>query len=476
MNENTYPLAAIGAGQIATSYPYGIETRPYPTQRIEHVTDLASIALATAVPLRALWILPGDPIAQRAKDPAFWAPRERWDIFATGSQGGSRSTARVSYINEHSKKSRSIQIFSEVDSTNRWGLQPNDVRHLAFLVATYERLMGVEVLFSPAQTALAALKNTCDVSTRRSWIFPLAKATITDLPTAPEVAPQHVNPLPISGKFVHVFDGNAAYMRAAKHGFGTGEPVWLASKEEITTRLAVKGIDGLTRVCQGKEYGLWCVTAFKRDADLYDHLPSPWGNRGGNPDQEWFTTPQVTLAYQQGWYIMFHQGYHWPARQQLMMNWVDQMWEARQRVKGSQSEALIKRSFNRAVGMMAHPLHDEQKTVPWYCRRDWAGTIWAQNYLLQCIKIATIEKQHPGYLCVDTDQIAWISDEVDVRNALPGILDRSDQLGGYKHVVTLAGRDAQQVIDMAQAGTSLTPLLTAFLAARRNLSLVEVVD
>lgn len=462
MNDAPYPLAAIGAGEIAAATPYGITVRPYPTDTIKHVSDLAIIALTKELPYRSLWIMPNDVIAERAKDPAFWAARDGWDIFATGNQNGARNAARICRHGAKGEAARNIQIFSDVASTNRWGIVPESTGHLANIMRKYEELMGVAAAFSPAFTARAALVRTCGVASRNDWLMPLAQSTIDALPIVPEIVPEFVNPYPCDGTHVHVVDGNAAYMRAAKHSFGCGEPVYLDTVSD----------DLVQRILAGKEYGCFCISA--ESPDTYDNIdpdpqmPSPWGIADNAfPEAEWFYAPQIALAHKQGWAIHIHEGWHWPVKHEVFKDWIERLWTARIAIRGTQTEALVKRSFNHAIGTFARPIDPDQK-VMWYHRRDWASTIWAQNYLLQCLKIANIEKARRGaFLCVATDQIAWVGHDPNPDSDMPGILDRSEALGGYKHVATLEGNEAQECITLARSGARIGDV-TAFIRQAKN--------
>ena len=65
------------------------------------------------------------------------------------------------------------------------------------------------------------------------------------------------------------------------------------------------------------------------------------------------------------------------------------------------------------------------------------------------------------------DSLAFLSNEPDPAQALPGLFDRAKELGGYKHVCTLAGDDVSAIVDAARSGISGAALFRLINQARR---------
>lgn len=449
---NNLAIAVIGNGEVIAASPAGIERRPYPTDYIAHVSGLAAIALTEALPLRAIWIDPSDPtLTAASQQPAFWESLGGCHVWATGVAGaGVPSSAQVRRDNGTGAQRREVSIFA--DLPRRWGLECAGPT-LANVIRHYEQAMTVDARYSPAQTALALLAKQSNMPSRAGWLTPLSDSMYHALPFPSMVAPLHVNPIPRNGRYIHMYDKNAAYMAAAKHGLGAGDPTYIPS---IDTDLAI-------RVSQGKVYGLWCISAWPPTKPS-NTIPDPFMGDQQPVEEHWVYSPQISLAAQLGWKILFHEGYHWPNYHTVCCDWADHLWAARQQVKGSITEGLIKRSFNQARGVMARPVAPGGR-VQWYHRPDWSAVMAAEHYLRQVKQIDAFETKQPGYLCCNTDSIAWTSDDPDPATALPGILDRRDGLGGYKHSGTIAGEAAQTIITQARMGATITTLASAMRAA-----------
>lgn len=455
---NPLPMAVIGDGEITTLSG----SRPYPTASINHVMGLAQIALAPALPLRALWIKPGSDVDLVSQEAHFWQPAPGWKVFATGQQFGGRiSAASIRRDNVSGAARREIMIYA--DPVNRWAagkdllsMGPAGARVLLLRSADYEREMSlpdrpVHLQFSLASTANLLLQHYNDTAQRREWMHPLSEATLRTIPWPQDAAPLHVNrafaqELRYVTPFVHVYDKNGAYLAACKRGFGTGEPEHVVSPNKALCDW----------VCQGKAVGLWCITARPPaiTGDGRGDLPTPWDHSGEAPDHAWVYTPQIQAAWKLGWDVEIHEGHYWPDYHNVMCEWADHLWAARQHVKGSAVETMLKRSFVEARGIFRRPPGDSER-IRWYHRPDWSGMIVSEHYCRQLMQIRTYQDKSPGltgYLAVMTDKIAWVTDDPYPETAIPHILERVDTKGGYKHVGTWGGAEAREIIALCADG------------------------
>ena len=460
MTPNTYPIAVIGDGMITSA----TGSRPYPTGDIINVTGLATIALAKADGQRAMWIAPGSDLARKATQAKFWkefqlGPEPNWNVFAVGPQDSTPNAASVRRTGKgaHKEDRREVMIYADLDT--RWmldiqgedyGASPWPSQHEALLqcLETYERHMGVQARFTPASTALALLQQVNQGCSSVAYLDPLSRDVIDQVPWPIARAPGHANQRPRDGKYVHVFDKRSAYMASAMGEVGRGDPIHVADVgvHDDPNPEWQEMID--------KEVpGLWCITADKGPR-VPDALPSPFNTHGDMPDHEWYYGPQIKLARQMGYLITIHEGYIWPKHHRTLRTWVAALWTARQAVKDTPTEAMIKASFTQSLGVMSRRPGPTEK-LQWYHRPDWNGLITAQHYLRHTRKIIEIEATHPGYLAESTDSVAWISDDPNWTTALPdGWRGKDGQIGQYRHVFTYAGDNAQTLITMAREGQS----------------------
>jgi hypothetical protein len=450
---NTYGIAIIGDGQITTSSG----SRPYPTADILNVTGLAHIALAKVDGQRAMWIAPGSDLARKAHDPKFWkefqlGPEPNWNVFATGPQDSTPNAASVRRTGKgaHKEDRREVMIYADLDT--RWALEtgyPAAFTPALMLqcIEAYERQMGVQARFTPASTALALLQKLHTDCSSVAYLDPLSRDMIDSIPWPIARAPGHANPHPMDGKYVHVFDKRSAYMASSMGEVGRGDPDhWDYYRDA----------DFMTAM-QKETPGLWCISAQPPTngitspamawEDLLSDLPSPFNTHGDLPDHEWYYTPQVKLAMLMGFTIQVHEAYIWPKHHRTLRPWVERLWQARQAVRGTPTEAMIKASFTQSLGVMARRPQASEK-LQWYHRPDWSGMLTAQHYLRQVKKIMEVA---PNYLAVSTDSVAIVSDEANWPDALPaGWLGKPGQLGEYRSVATYTGEQAQTLIRMAR--------------------------
>lgn len=424
-------IVVIGDGEIFTR----AGSRPYDTTNILHVTGLAGIALHDG--FRAVWIKPGSDVERKAENPSFWRPGpifgkpEHWNIFTTGANNETPSYASIRAVGQHDE----VSVYGDV--ANRWYCDSSNAEDVLRHIIRYEHVLGTETRQTPAQTALELLRRTCATPARTGWLEPLSDDIYRSIPWPHERGLSHTNPDPRDGQYIHVYDKRFAFGAACLHEFGSGDPMLLTSN--------ISSDD----ILRGKVYGLFCISATPPKTAI-DYLPSPWAASEPTPEQDYYYTPQLVLAHQMGWEITIHDGYVWSKKHQLLRDWAQTIYHARNRpgIQGTSIETLIKASFNQARGVM-RPSNDYK--LQWYHRPDWNNTIAAVHYLRQMLSIQTNERAFPGYLAVKVDSIAWISDDPNPDTAIKLNRDPA-MLGSYKHVCTYAGRDAQHIIQAARDG------------------------
>src|SRR6185312_5769904 len=293
---------------------------------------------------------------------------------------------------------------------------------------------------------LYSFHSSCE---RVAWVDSMSQSIIDTVPWPHNRRPGHVNPNPLDGAYVHVYDKRSAYMASAMMKQGRGDPQhWQPLSDKSASPSAWQAIEN-------EMPGLWCITA----APPYESspLPSPFSMSNSLPDHDWFYTPQVKLAKLMGYGVLLHEAWVWPKAHAVLTPWVQHLWHARQATRDTPAEAMIKQSFNMALGVMRRTPEEGQK-LKWYHRPDWVGGLTACNYLRQVKRILELGAGYEvsPYLGTSTDSIAITSNDPDPLTACtlmpkPGTPER---LGEYRHIATFSGAAATELIEMARAGES----------------------
>lgn len=424
----------------------GVHTGP-PATGAFGVTELAAIAAAWNC--GSVWLMPGCALDQAAQSPAFWRQPAGWRVFAPAAPGMA-PTFGIVRADRRDRWTPELQVFADLQ---QWGISPDATPQTVYTaIQGYLRAMQVPVAYSPAATSLALLERSCSTPQRAGWLRAMDARIVRDLPWPTVTAPNHCTCSTLDAPYLHIFDKNSAYLAMCTESYGSGTP------DHVDGGKYSKNL-----------YGLWRVTAEPLDS-LWDglYLPNPFGS-SQEIFSEWYYTPQVELAMQLGWQVTIHEGYVWPESHELLKDWARRLHDCRamSRERWPVLDRMLKVTATRTWGRLEHkPLPDEP--VKWSHRPDWTGTIKARAYqraLLQIRKIERATVTTPTfYVAVDTDALVFASDLADPAEACPGMLDRQDQLGGYKHVRTLSGPIVAQLLgDAPSCGSG-----SAFMALVRK--------
>src|SRR6185312_2699622 len=257
-----YPIGIIGGGDVTTAK----SVRHYSPGMVRTVLDLAEWCLGAGAkiePLRALWIAPGSDIAELAESPAFWqidAPG--WRGFAIGPNDMPPDAACIRRDGT-GKWEREVFLHGSLDT--RW-FGPAEATHAEMLatIATYELHLGA-ASYSPASTALDKLYSFHSSCERVAWVDSMSQSIIDTVPWPHNRRPGHVNPNPLDGAYVHVYDKRSAYMASAMMKQGRGDPQhWQPLSDKSASPSAWQAIEN-------EMPGLWCITA----APPYESSPLP---------------------------------------------------------------------------------------------------------------------------------------------------------------------------------------------------------
>lgn len=237
--------------------------------------------------------------------------------------------------------------------------------------------------------------------------------------------------------YVHVIDKNSQYLSAATgQALGIGQVIHVP--EEMMVHQVIPG---------GKDAGFYRITATCGDPGwhyLFDGKSGPdplYGRSEDENRQEWVTAPLLKLLYDLGWNVAIHEYYSWPESRRILEVPASELWSTRAHfAKLSMGEAeqfayeQTKRIATAMVGMFAASGTKEKK----YYRPDiWATIVeGAKARLIYNIrKIAEETGNFP--IGVLTDALYYLSQEADIKIALGSIMNRQEQLGGFKRLYSL---------------------------------------
>jgi hypothetical protein len=235
--------------------------------------------------------------------------------------------------------------------------------------------------------------------------------------------------------YLHAYDKNSAYPRAAvEEHFGIGEPEH-------------RDADFAPLAWDGKRPGIWRVTVhhpelilqmraegqFYVDYGLLPPVTWTWDK------PVWLSTPMVKLVFSQGYHVTMHEAWIFPTYAHVFRKWVQDLWGIRQE---EGLDAVDRQSFkqilNDTLGFTRSSKFEESPLA----RPDWSTQIVGGYYaamIYNLIKIAQEAEMYP--LFVTVDEVVYASSDANPETAVPGILEHSKSLGGYKHEWSLPVTD-----------------------------------
>lgn len=209
------------------------------------------------------------------------------------------------------------------------------------------------------------------------------------------------------GQWVHHFDKNSQYLSACRSVYtGVGDPI----HADNPTGLKFPGIYRVT---------------WDSGTSVFDGIRYPWIF---DVNDEWVTQELLAFAIKQGYRMHIYEAWVFPDHARILEEWAMRLWHARSVLRGINEEAAQEINNIAHVGPGAfatnagvHPgidlIHPN-----WWC--DVVGAARVRM-------LANLLKYGPS-VCIRTDALYYITHEQDIRKAVPGILDRETESGGYK--------------------------------------------
>jgi hypothetical protein len=193
-------------------------------------------------------------------------------------------------------------------------------------------------------------------------------------------------------------------------------------------------------------------------------LPHPLQNllhtNEGGVRRGWFWTYTVKLLHELGYTVDIEQAYTWAESHTILRPWAEQLWAARasldgrnpacasERYPSQEARALayraVKPILNTSLGLLdSVPKHPERPgAFDWY-RPDWYMLVKDNARYQMFWRIRSFLKKNCIPVGIHCDCLYYITDTDNHEQALPGMFDRWDKLGGYKRKFTRAITVAQ---------------------------------
>lgn len=376
---------------------------------VMHPADLNGLCgMAYRLGLTHLWLAHDDPMTDVA-----YELNECWDSLphflyddVTASRLGNNVLASL-YAYHKQDRYRRFNIVFLRHSTWSWADQPLAV--VLRTISILEQAMSVPVAGSPSGVGmrfLQLLTNANPIS--KTWLVK-PETNLAAIPwneaSKPLVWQRSPTSEELSRKYLYAFDKNAAYPRAAVESeFGIGEPT---SCQPVTFDPTLPGI--------------WRVsyTGLKRSAMLPPIVPDEF---------DWLSTPVVKCLIKNGAEIIVDQAYVFLRHAHIWRGWVNTLWSYRQR-----SDDLVRQSYKQVMNdTLGLTRSAKLGTNTYKFRPDWNSQMVGEARACMHYNIARYARGgHYPVMC-QLDALYYFSDEKSPRNAIQGILDHAESLGGYK--------------------------------------------
>lgn len=432
---------------------------------IAHAGDLLQICLETG--LDAIWILAGTDLSDRATR-AFFETAQDWElpnIRTTAPPGSSDKwkdtsqtdgQARATYLMAWKKKEargrrvpgqdqgRAVYLgYAEHNYSYDFDRITSPVTLLGALAYT-EDAIAAPVRFSAQSTGKHLMKTENSNETRAPWIAPVDFSPFptiarggrdVPIPTMPATDLVWMRPLTAQeieqGGYLITGDKNSMYDAACTSAqLGQGAPVYRRGAE-INTRKPPIGIYHIRIAGQS----------------IFDGQMLPHPTDGQAESWQWVYT--VKLLLDLGYEVEIIEGYIWERAHTTLRPWAERVWNARVALKKGHPDCKMDRYQNEparlaaygamqaiirgAIGLLAHypDFADRPGAFDWY-RPDWNALIVDHARVKMFYLIWKYAKL--GYIPfgVLTDCIYFIGATDNHLQALPGLYDRVNDLGGFK--------------------------------------------
>ncbi len=268
--------------------------------------------------------------------------------------------------------------------------------------------------WSPGYSGMALIKGMLKLYGHVGW---LREADLSMLPACSEPGgflwKRALTGNERTAKYIHFFDRNSQFPAACTGAeLGEGSPIYATAFTE-------------------KLPGVWHVNVLPGFSNREELPPLPTG-------ELWAYTPTVQAMKALGSVVTVYDGWVWTTHHRTLQEWAKHTWEARQELKrtygkGSAQEHLTKMITNRGLGWLdLGVVRQEKRTDEPTHRPDWYNLIRSLARYRMVLKLLEMAKLGSYPIMIVADNIAYVSDDVNPETAIPGLMRRSSELGGFK--------------------------------------------
>jgi hypothetical protein len=378
---------------------------------ITHIAELWSQGQTTGI--THFWIMPGTQFDTAGYDAL--ATREGYSIFVP-LMGTERQEDRP----------RSARCWKDQTGGGTHQVIVGYAGRYPFELATIERpldmlacidyleqVLQIPVQWSPMVMGETYLRGLYSKTERlKSYLRPMT-VDVSELPfmrASQDVRwKRQIKPLEhMGGEWIVMLDKNSAHPSAASSmTTGSGDPIHLDSEPEVLR-------PGAYRV------------SFDKGTSIFNGVSLPLVIEG-----EWITADVLKFARKQGYTVQVHECYIFEESHKLFTEWASDLWCARQLLKDRDAfcyEPGRLNAYHIMKDIMNRTISNQRKNPNWYA--DMVGC--ARTALLANFQKFTKEYDTFPFMA-HHDDIAFICKGPEPEKELPGILARSDKMGGYKH-------------------------------------------
>lgn len=309
-----------------------------------------------------------------------------------------------------------------------------------------ERALGIPLQKSPVYTAKELLRYCYRGKERviRDTSFdlrdlPFGEAA-RDLLFRRELEPWMI------GLTLHHYDKSSAYLSACSStNTGIGDPVH-------ETENVKPGLPGIYRVTIENE--------------PWDSIPIV------ETDQQWVTNDVLVFALDRGYEFKIHEAWVFLDYDRILgsrdekRNWSRKIWNARTILKElGEMEAYEQVKIIAIVGVGSFATSKEKYPGLTLIHPNWWADVVGKHRVNMLCNIERYSREASPPVLVYSDGLYFVSSDRNARTAVPGILARVGQLGGYRHEYSFTL--TQEIYEQAQG---LTPgeLVTLFHEVHNN--------
>ncbi|HEV2580459.1 MAG TPA: hypothetical protein VGT44_06365, partial [Ktedonobacteraceae bacterium] len=327
------------------------------------------------------------------------------------------------------------QVYLGYAGRGRWGWQGvGAAEGLLATVQLLERHLGVPVEWSSGHMGTALLKLLWQK--KPGMILDVAR-DLRDLPfglAARDILFRRALTTAMIGMTLHVYDKNSAYLSACRGlaRMGVGEPSHLVAREGGEP--IRPGLPGIYRVTL-RDAG-W------RDACFDGELLPPLLEEG----QEWITNDLLLYVLGRGMPLHLHEAWVFRDYAPILDKWAKTLWDARARLRLAMAtfpQRQAERDAYATVGEIAHvsvggfaaskEVHPSRRMI----HPNWWADVVSKARINQLCNLESLAAGAGAPVLVYSDGVYYASRDPNPHSAVPGILDRQAELGGYKHVYSL---------------------------------------